>query len=203
VCTKMGIMQYCDTSSLRVAVASVLGTLTAFGLNGAVLAAGTCMKAPNLNAGQGVHWYYRFDRINHRKCWYAMETGLETSEDPPLEPTHSPTTPLYLTLFSWFTPLGGGPPGSATAGMQPKANKDVPSATPREALKAVHAARNERSRPAPPTETKNTGTVERDQPSASLSSAEHAEKVKSACPIRRRRMHCFSSFCDGMNCVKA
>src|ERR1700675_3098903 len=102
----MSTMHRYDTSCLRVALASLLGTLTAFGLNGAVLAAGTCIEGPNLNAGQGRHWYYRVDRINHRKFWYVMD------EAPPLEPTHFPTTPPYLTWFSWFAPLGAGPPRS-------------------------------------------------------------------------------------------
>ena len=143
----MSTMHYYDTSSVRAALASLLGTLTAFGLNGAVLAAGTCMEGPNLNAGQGLHWYYRVDRINHRKCWYVMERGQKTDEDPPLEPTYSPTTPLYFPLFSWFIPLGGGPPGSAL-GMQPNTTIDVPSAAFRGNMKFVHAVRNERSRPA-------------------------------------------------------
>jgi hypothetical protein len=104
----MSTTQYCDTSFAPIALASLFGTLTAFGLNGAVLAAGTCIEGPNLNAGQG-HWYYRADRINHRKCWYVMETGLKTHDDQPLEPTSPPN----LTLFSWFTS------GAASAGMQP------------------------------------------------------------------------------------
>ena len=62
-----------DTLYVRVALATLLGTLTAFGLNDAVVAAGACIEGPNLNAGQGGHWYYRVDRINHRKCWYVME----------------------------------------------------------------------------------------------------------------------------------
>jgi hypothetical protein len=142
----MSTMHHYDTSSVRVAVASLLGTLTAFGLNGAVVAAGTCMEGPNLNAGQGLHWYYRVDRISHRKCWYVMETGLKANEAPPSEPTHSPTTLPYFPLFSWFAPLGGGPPGSASVGMQPNITIDVPSAAPRETLKVVHAVRSERSR---------------------------------------------------------
>ena len=92
-------MHYYDTSSVRAALASLLGTLTAFGLNGAVLAAGTCMEGPNLNAGQGLHWYYRVDRINHRKCWYVMERGQKTDEDPPLEPILPNDAPVLSIVF--------------------------------------------------------------------------------------------------------
>ena len=49
--TQMNTMQY-DTSFVRVVSASLLGILIAFGLNGAVLAAGTCIEGPNLNSGQ-------------------------------------------------------------------------------------------------------------------------------------------------------
>jgi hypothetical protein len=49
----IGTMRYCSTSFVRVALASLLGTLAAFGLNGAVLAAGACNEGPNLNAGKG------------------------------------------------------------------------------------------------------------------------------------------------------
>jgi hypothetical protein len=175
----MSTMQYYDTLFVRVVLASLLGTLTAFGLIGEVLAAGTCIEGPNLNAGQGRHWYYRVDPINHRKCWYVMETGLKT-DDLPLQPTPSPTPPLNLTLFSWFTALGASLPGSASAGMQPGSTPEsrVPSAAPRGNMKVVHAVPTERSRPARPPETKGAATAERNQQS-SRSSAEHAEQVNS------------------------
>src|SRR5215813_9375843 len=131
---KMGTMQHHDTSFVRVALAGSLGALTAFGLNGAVLAAGTCVEGPNLNAGQGHRWYYRSDRVNHRKCWYVTETGLKTHEDTPLEPRPSPTSTSNSTPFSWITSLGANPPGSALAGMQPKESR-VPPAAPRETMK--------------------------------------------------------------------
>src|SRR5712671_7142547 len=143
---KMSTMQYYDTSFVRVVSASLLGTLTALGLNGAVLAAGTCIEGPKA----GGHWYYRVDRVNHRKCWYVTETALKTHEGAPLEPTPSPTSTPNSTLFSWFTSLGAGPPGSASAGVQPSATREsrVPPAAPSEALKVVHAVPKERPRPA-------------------------------------------------------
>jgi hypothetical protein len=112
----MSTMQYYDTSFARVILASLLGSLTALGLNGAVQAAGTCIEGPNLKAGQGGHWYYWVDRVNHRKCWYVTETELKPHEGAPLEPTPSPPSTPNSTLSSWFTSLGAGPPGSASAG---------------------------------------------------------------------------------------
>jgi len=139
----MSTMQYCGTSFARIALTSLFGTLTAFGLNGAVLAAGTCIEGPNLNAGQG-HWYYRADRINHRKCWYVMETELKTHDDQPLGPTPSQTSPPNLTFFSWLTS------GAPSAGMQPTNTPEsrAPPAAVR-TLKVVRAvAKNEQWRPA-------------------------------------------------------
>jgi hypothetical protein len=173
---KMSTMQYYDTSFVRVVSASLLGTLTALGLNGAVLAAGTCIEGPKA----GGHWYYRVDRVNHRKCWYVTETALKTHEGAPLEPTPSPTSTPNSTLFSWFTSLGAGPPGSASAGVQPSATREsrVPPAAPSEALKVVHAVPKERPRPAR-SETKGAATAERNQQSPSRLSAEHSEQVNS------------------------
>ncbi len=185
-------MRY-DTLFVRVALASLLGTLMAFGLNDAVLAAGTCIEGPNLNAGQGGHWYYRVDRINHRKCWYVMEAGLRTYEGLPLEPMPSPTSPSNLTLLSWFPWLGAGLPGSASAGMQPSSTPEarVPSAAPRG--KVVHAVANERPRFARPPETKDVATAERNQPS-SRSSAQHAEQVNSQQPDQAAQDALFLEF---------
>ena len=182
-----------DTLYVRVALATLLGTLTAFGLNDAVVAAGACIEGPNLNAGQGGHWYYRVDRINHRKCWYVMEAGLKTHEDLLLEPMPSPASLPNLTLFSWFPWLGAGLPGSTSAGMQPSSTPEsrVPSAALRG--KVVHAVANEQSRSARPPETKDVATAERNQPS-SRSSAQHAEQVNSQQPDQAAQDALFLEF---------
>jgi hypothetical protein len=36
----------------------------------AVEAATACLAAPNSNVRQAGHWYYRYDRVKDRKCWY-------------------------------------------------------------------------------------------------------------------------------------
>jgi hypothetical protein len=187
-------MQYYDTLFVRVALASSLGSLIAIGLNGPVLGAGTCIQAPDLDAGQGRHWYYRVDRINHRKCWYMTEAGPRTDEAPSLGP--SPTSSPNLTLFSWFPWLSAGLPGSATAGMQPSTSSPqprVPSAAPKGNMNVVHAVPNERSRPTRPPETKGLTTAERDQQS-SRSSADHAEQVNSQPPDQAAQDALFLEF---------
>jgi hypothetical protein len=150
---------------VRTISASLLGALTAFGLNGAVVAASTCLEGPNLNAGQGRHWYYRVDRINHHKCWYAAETGLKAHED----------APPNSTLFSWFTSLGAGAP--ETAGMQSSTTPEsrVPPAVPGKRLKVVNAVAKVQF--ASPQRLEGAVKAERNQRSASRSSAEHAEQV--------------------------
>jgi hypothetical protein len=216
----MSTMRYCGTSFVQVALASLLGSLAAFGLNAGVLAAGACIEGPNL-AAQGRHWYYRVDRTNHRKCWFVMETGLKTHENAPLETASVPTSPPNSTLFSWFTSgsasagmqrriLSAAPRGtvkvvravpnarparSTLAGMQPSTTKErLPPATPRRTVKIVHGVPNERSRPAAPPEAKGTATVERNQPFPSRSSAEHAEQVNSPPPDQAAQDALFLEF---------
>jgi hypothetical protein len=192
---KMSTMQYYDTTFVRVVSASLLGTLTALGLNGAVLAAGTCGEGPNPKAGQGRHWYYRVDRVSHRKCWYAQEAGLKT-QDSPLEPTPSPTSTPNSTLSSWFTSLGAGPPGSASAGRQPSTARKsrVPHIAPSEAPKVVHAVPKERPRPARPSEAKGAATAERNQQSPSPLSVEHAEQINMPPPDQAAQDALFLEF---------
>jgi hypothetical protein len=193
---KMSGMQHCDTSFVRVVSASLLGALIALGLNGAVLAAGTCIEGPNLKAGQGGHWYYRVDRVNHRKCWYSTETGLKTNGGAPSEQTPSPTSTPNLILSSWFTSLGAGPPGLTSAGTQPSTTREsrVPPTAPREAVKVVHAVPKERSPPARRSETQGAATAERNQPSPSRSSLEHVEQVNSQPPDQAAQDALFLEF---------
>jgi hypothetical protein len=76
-------------------------------------AADTCVAAPNASAPDGQHWYYRSDRVNHRKCWYlhatvllphhAMAQSADASAEPaeaaapppaaPAEPARTASTP--------------------------------------------------------------------------------------------------------------
>ena len=174
---KMSEMKHCNTSFVRVVSASLLGALIALGLNGAVPAAGTCIEGPNLKAGQGGHWYYWVDRVDNRKCWYVADTRVKTHEGAPSEPTPSPTSTPNSTLSSWFTSLGAGPPGSASAVAQPSSIREsrVPHTAPSKTLKIVHAIPNQRPGPARRPETKGIATAERNQQPPSRSSAERTE----------------------------
>jgi hypothetical protein len=154
----------------------------------------------------------------------VMKAGLKTHEDAPLEPTPSPTTPPNSTLLSWFTSrsasagmqrsvLSAAPRGtvkvvravpnersrpvrSTLAGMRPSTTKEsrLPPATPRRTVKIVHAVPDDRSRPARPPEAKGAATAERNQPSASRSSAEDAEQLNSQPPDQAARDALFLEF---------
>ena len=43
-------------------------------------AADECLSAPNDQAPQGSHWYYRLDRATNRQCWYLRDQGEKASQ---------------------------------------------------------------------------------------------------------------------------
>jgi hypothetical protein len=44
--------------------------------------AGNCLAAPNLQAGQRGHWYYRINHATRRKCWYTASQGIKARRGP-------------------------------------------------------------------------------------------------------------------------
>jgi hypothetical protein len=89
-----------------------------------------CASAPGAAAPAGQHWYYRFDRVNHRKCWYLHATlplpnhAAAKHRAAPAEPVAAAATPQ---LPFAATPLAtnaasaqpAGDPSSEAAGAQP------------------------------------------------------------------------------------
>jgi hypothetical protein len=43
-------------------------------------AADECLSAPNDQAPQGSHWYYRLDRATNRQCWYLKDQSEKASQ---------------------------------------------------------------------------------------------------------------------------
>jgi hypothetical protein len=43
-------------------------------------AADECLSAPNDQAPQGSHWYYRVDRATNRQCWYLRDQAEKASQ---------------------------------------------------------------------------------------------------------------------------
>jgi hypothetical protein len=52
---------------------------------GTASAAPECLAEPSHDPPAGMHWYYRYDRVNDRKCWY-MRTLIGAPEVPGVEP---------------------------------------------------------------------------------------------------------------------
>jgi hypothetical protein len=52
---------------------------------GPASAAAECIAEPNHDPPDGMHWYYRYDRVNDRRCWY-LRTLITPSEAPATEP---------------------------------------------------------------------------------------------------------------------
>ena len=65
---KAGLISLVTTLSL---MALADGTLSA----GSARAEENCLAAPNAQAPQGSHWYYRTDSIKQSKCWYLRTEG--------------------------------------------------------------------------------------------------------------------------------
>ena len=59
----------------------------------AARAAGDCLNEPKHQTRPGAHWYYRFDRLHHRKCWYLGDEGQQVSQSGSPRPLASPPPP--------------------------------------------------------------------------------------------------------------
>jgi hypothetical protein len=62
----------------------MIGAGLGFGVHTA--AAADCLAEPNRDAPEGLHWYYRIDRENDRKCWYLRTLMPRPPESPAVEP---------------------------------------------------------------------------------------------------------------------
>jgi hypothetical protein len=52
-----------------------------------------CIEAPNSQAPQGSHWYYRLDRVNKRKCWYLAPERKRVQQVAPNMPAPAKSLP--------------------------------------------------------------------------------------------------------------
>jgi hypothetical protein len=75
------------TLSLLAALAAVLLTTPT------TLAADDCVTRPGSSGPQGTHWYYRYDRVNGRQCWYLAAAGAKVASTVPHS---SPVSELRL-----------------------------------------------------------------------------------------------------------
>lgn len=77
-----------------------------------------CLAAPNSPPSQGIHWYYRLDRVNQRKCWYLRAPGQPAQQAAAPATMESATPSHSMPVPSGpKTSLGGAPmsvsPGDA------------------------------------------------------------------------------------------
>lgn len=49
-------------------------------------AADNCVTKPGADALPGSHWYFHFDRANHRQCWYLGPEGVKAVETAAQQP---------------------------------------------------------------------------------------------------------------------
>jgi len=62
--------------------AILLIALQVGGVNpGSARAEENCLSAPNAQAPQGSHWYYRIDHATQRHCWYIGNKGQQAAAD--------------------------------------------------------------------------------------------------------------------------
>jgi len=72
--------------------------------NSPVSAADECIGKPNLEVKQAGHWYYRTDRVRHRRCWL-----FETSQVPDSVPSSADQGPAAKEESqSWFSNFAAG-----------------------------------------------------------------------------------------------
>jgi hypothetical protein len=71
--SRRGTMPRRILSRIAVAAALVISGLS-LDLQAYSARANDCLATPKAASPQGQHWYYRFDRSSHRKCWYLHAT---------------------------------------------------------------------------------------------------------------------------------
>jgi hypothetical protein len=60
--------------------------------DGPASAADDCLAAPKSEAPEGSHWYYRSDRVKHRKCWYLRPDDRNVRGGAPQVGARDPET---------------------------------------------------------------------------------------------------------------
>jgi hypothetical protein len=99
--------------------AAALTTSAALIASHVAFAADACLSRPDLRAEQGGHWYYRVDRVNHRRCWYQQASASELREARPapaaqnLNPV-APASPVTSLLASIAALVTGKTASTAT-----------------------------------------------------------------------------------------
>ncbi|HTV28381.1 MAG TPA: hypothetical protein VMF32_11415, partial [Xanthobacteraceae bacterium] len=105
----------------------VSGTILGLPIN-IVRADDNCLTAPGAAPSEGQHWYYRTDRVNHRKCWYLHAT-VPLPNHTAAEPSAAASQPV-LPAAPPQSPSAAAPQQTNAASAPDTAadtSKDVPS----------------------------------------------------------------------------
>jgi hypothetical protein len=107
---------------IAVTVLTVLQTVV-------VLAAGSCITEPNLRITQGGHWYYYFDRVRNRKCWFLQHQDVGgSSKVSPQAQSSGLARPS--TTESWISSLAPALAPASVGGSQRLSQSDVRTGQP-------------------------------------------------------------------------
>ena len=99
-----------------------------------------CLTAPKAHTPKGGHWYYRTDRVHHRKCWY-LRVGDQT-----VQPTAAATQPHAA-------PVTDVAPAAATFAPAKQNADSVWSAAPANPQTAVISSAKDEAQPSDPNAT--------------------------------------------------
>jgi hypothetical protein len=105
-------------------------------------AAADCAGQPNLQEADG-HWYYRIDRLNHRKCWY-LQPQIQSAESTSADSKLGVTNAIDEVLSSLFSAGKGSfsikSQRDVATGAKPLEPRDEPNA--RNGASATHHRRS-------------------------------------------------------------
>lgn len=176
------VMRHCANPLVPTVIVGSLAAAAAFGTAGMASAADDCLEKPNLQFDQPGHWYYRVDRVEHRRCWYFLPSEATIGSLPPSNPApvaNADSQPSWFSRFStaWeqtFPPQ----PQHNSAPEDPSGATKTTSPAP---AKSNKMTRRERPPTVPSPETNGAASGDRQNP---LPSQSIAEKNQQQVPTR-------------------
>src|ERR1700739_2998654 len=83
--------------------ASSLAAVMWLGPTRVASAAEGCLDKPDREAKQAGHWYYYYDRVHHRRCWFFETSEATGAPRPSAERTPAANADSQQSWFSRFT----------------------------------------------------------------------------------------------------
>jgi hypothetical protein len=117
-------MQNSNRSIVPAISAGLLVAAFVVSTNGTAPAAEACITKPDLQADARGHWYYRVDRVNHRRCWYLQRSESQVANIGSSEPLPPAPSNQQPGLLSWFSSVVAAITGVSAAGDDQTATVD-------------------------------------------------------------------------------